>query len=135
VTPPTIVQFRSDFAEFADTSKYPDSQVTMWLGVAVLTVQNEARWGTPLLFTAQELVTAHYLLLAARDRAAAASGGSLSGLPIGLVTSESAENLSTSYDVTALLLKDAGLWNQTSYGQRYWTFARMVGAGGIQLPC
>jgi uncharacterized protein DUF4054 len=127
----TVAQFRTDFPEFADTSKYPDSLVTMWLTVALSLVGNTQRWGT-LLSTAQELVTAHYLVLASRDRAAAASGAT-PGTPQGLVTGESASDLSTNYDVNALLLENAGLWNQTTYGQRYFALSRFAGAGGIQL--
>lgn len=128
----TAAQFRVDFSEFADTAKYPDSLVTLWLTVALAQVANADRWGA-LLPTGQELVTAHYLVIATRDRQVAASGG-IPGAPLALVTAESAADLSTAYNVDALLLENAGLWNQTSYGQRYFTFARMVGAGGIQLP-
>lgn len=128
----TASQFRTDFSEFADTSKYPDALVALWLTVALAQVQNADRWST-LLPTAQELVAAHYLVLATRDRLAAANGGT-PGAPLALVTAEAAADLSTAYDVTALLLENAGLWNQTSYGQRYFSLARMIGAGGIQLP-
>lgn len=127
----TVAQFRTDFSEFADVSKYPDSLVTLWLTVALSLVGNTDRWGT-LLWTAQELVTAHYLVLAARDRAAAVSGAT-PGTVQGLVTAEAAADLSTSYDVEALLLENAGLWNQTTYGQRYFSLSRLAGAGGIQL--
>lgn len=129
----TAAQFRVDFSEFADTSKYPDSLVALWLTVAQAQVANAERWGT-LLPTAQELVTAHYLVLATRERQAAANGGT-PGTPISLVTAESAADLSTAYNVDALLIENAGLWNQTSYGQKYFSLARMIGAGGIQLPC
>jgi hypothetical protein len=132
VTPPTIAQFRSDFSEFSDTSKYPDALVLLWLTIASFQVQNTERWAT-LLPTAQELVTAHYLVISARDRAAGAAGAT-PGLPMGLVTAESAADLSTTYDFTSLLYADAGTWNQTTYGQRYYSLARMIGAGGMQLP-
>ncbi len=128
---PTVAQFRSDFPEFADTSKYPDALIATWLAVASVEVANAQRWGT-LLATAQELVTAHYVVLATRDRAAGANGGT-PGTPQGLETAQAVGPVSVSYDHTPLLSEDAGAWNQTTYGQRYYKLARLIGAGGMQI--
>ncbi|WP_414655874.1 DUF4054 domain-containing protein, partial [Frateuria sp.] len=38
-------QFRTDFPEFSDTTKYPDSAITMWLTVAGLSLPSD-RWGS-----------------------------------------------------------------------------------------
>jgi hypothetical protein len=126
----TVAQFRSDFPEFADPSKYPDSLITFWLNVAA-TLVNVQRWST-LAVTGQELVAAHYLVVSVRDRAAAQNGG-IPGQVIGLQTAKAAADLSASYDYLALLVEGAGFWNQTTYGQRYFSLARLFGAGGLQI--
>jgi hypothetical protein len=130
--PITVAQFRIDFSEFADPSLYPDSLILFWMTLAVAQVQNACRWGT-LLPMAQELVTAHYVALAARDRVAGANG-TLPGVPYGLAASETVGPVSVSYDYADLMIEGASAWNLTTYGQRYFALVRLVGAGGIQLP-
>lgn len=127
----SVGQFRGDLPEFTDPSVYPDLLVSMWMAVAVAQVQNTDRWAT-LLVTAQELVTAHYLVLAVRDRIAGANGGT-PGTPEGLMTAQTVGPVSGSFDFTLTLSATAGQWNQTTYGTRYYALARLMGAGGIQL--
>jgi hypothetical protein len=131
MNPLTVAQFRADFPEFADRTKYPDALITQWIAVAQNLV-NPSRWGA-LLLTGQELVTAHFVVLAVRDRAAAQSG-ELPGTAPGLATAQAAGPVSASYDYSLLLSAEAGSWNQTSYGQRFYKFLRLLGAGPVQLP-
>lgn len=126
----TPAQFRSDFSEFADVSKFPDALVTSWLNYSQYLV-NEDRWGS-LTKLGQELCVAHFIVLAVRDRTTAAAGAT-PGLPVGLQTSKSVGDVSASYDYSALLVTDAGAWNQTSYGQRFYTLLGRMGAGGMQF--
>lgn len=123
-------QFRADFPEFADKTKYPDSLLQMWLTVAVSLV-NPVRW-MELTNLGMELVTAHHLVLAQRDQAAASVGGS-PGEVKGPTTSKSVDKVAVSYDAGAAALDDAGFWNLTTYGIRFLTLARCMGAGGLQL--
>lgn len=123
-------QFRSDFPEFSDTTRYPDSLVTLWLTVGSSLV-NECRWGE-LTDIGIELVTAHHLAIAARDQQAAAGGG-IPGQASGPMSSKAVDKVSVSYDTGAASLSDAGFWNLTSYGTRYLGLARLMGAGGMQL--
>jgi hypothetical protein len=127
----TVAQLRADFPEFADPSLYPDTLITFWLTVATTRVQNADRWAT-LLTNAQELLTAHYLVIAGRDRAASLAGAT-PGQLVGLQTAKAAADLSASYDYSELLIEGAGFWNQTTYGQRYFELAHLIGAGGIQI--
>ena len=131
MNPVSVSQFRSDFAEFADPSKYPDSLLTTWFSVAAQQLQNVDRWGT-LLTMGQELMAAHYIAVAARDRDTGSIGG-IPGQPSGLQTAKSVGDVCVSYDHTSVINPDAGFWNQTSYGQRYFKLAYMIGAGGLQL--
>jgi hypothetical protein len=126
----TPAQLRLDFPEFSDTTKYPDSLVQMWLTVAQSLV-NASRW-MELTNIGIELVTAHHLVLSARDEMASASGG-VPGTMTGPQASKAVDKVSVSYDTGAASLEDGGFWNLTSYGVRYLTLARMMGAGGLQF--
>ncbi|MBV8159131.1 MAG: DUF4054 domain-containing protein [Dyella sp.] len=126
----TPEQFRQDFPEFNDTTKYPDATVQLWLTVSISLV-NPDRWGV-LTDQGIELVTAHHLALAKRDQDAAAAGGT-PGEVKGPTSSKSVDKVSVSYDTGAVTLQDAGFWNQTTYGVRFLTIARAMGAGGLQL--
>ena len=126
----SVAQFRQDFPEFGNTTTYPDSSVTFWMTIAVSLV-NPDRWGV-LTDQGIELVTAHHLVLAQRDQAAVAVGGA-PGEVKGPTASKSVDKVSVSYDAGAVALSDAGFWNLTTYGIRFMTIARTMGAGGMQL--
>ena len=126
----TPSQFRSDFPEFANATVYPDSIVQMWLTVAASLV-NGARW-MELTNIGLVLVTAHHLVLSARDQTAASVGG-VPGLMTGPTSAKSVDKVSTSYDTAAATLDNAGFWALSSFGIRFLTLARMMGAGGLQL--
>jgi len=128
----TPTQFRSDFPEFADPAKYPDTLVQMWLTVAASLV-NSGRW-MELTNIGIELVTAHHLVMAIKDETAAANGG-VPGTIQGPTTSKSIDKVSVSYDAGSAMLSDAGFWALSSYGLRYLSLARMMGAGGYQTTC
>lgn len=122
--------FRTDFPEFADTAQYPDASVSFWLTVAVQLV-NAERWG-PLTDLGQALVTAHHLVIGAHDRQAVAIGG-VPGKMSGPQSSKTVDKVSGSYDTGAATLDNGGIWNLTSYGVRYLTLARSMGAGPMQF--
>jgi hypothetical protein len=123
-------QLTADFPEFADADAYPATMLTLWIGVASNLV-NACRWGT-LATLGLELCTAHYLVLAARDQKAAANNDA-PGQVTGVLSSKGVGDVSGSYDVAAVTLADAGFWNQTNYGIRYLSLARLMGAGGLQI--
>ena len=126
----TPAKFREDFPEFDDTARYPDASVSFWLTVSASLV-NECRWGV-LTDQGIELCTAHHLVLAARDEQAASVGG-IPGQMTGPLASKAVDKVSASYDTGAATIDDGGFWNLTTYGVRYLTLAKMMGAGGIQL--
>jgi len=128
----TVASFRADFPEFNDGILFPDAVVTTWMAVATTLFQDSLdRWGT-LLQTAQELATAHYLVLSARDRSTKAVGG-IPGEVRGLATAEAVDSVSVSYDVQTSAPDGGGNWNATSYGQRLFQLMRLMGAGASQL--
>jgi len=125
-----IAQFRSDFPEFSNTTTYPDTSVSLWMTVATSMV-NACRW-MELTDIGIELVTAHHLVLEKRDSDAVAAGGTPGEIK-GPTTSKSVDKVSVGYDSNAVALSDAGFWNLTTYGVRFLTMARMMGAGGLQV--
>jgi polyisoprenoid-binding protein YceI len=127
MTPATL---RSTFPEFASTTDYPDAQVQIWIDMAG-TMLSVDRWDT-MIDMGTMLFTAHYLTIGSQDQKSAAAGGA-PGKVSGPMTSKAVDKVSASYDTSVTTYQDAGFWNMTSYGIRFWQMARMVGAGGIQL--
>lgn len=125
-----IVTFRQQYPEFKDIEVFPDPMVQLWLDLAKNILPMD-RW-QDLYDMGVCLVTAHHLVLAVRDQKAADSGGT-GGAFMGMVSSKSVDSVSVSYDFSAITMADIGHWGMTSYGVRLMTFARMVGAGGVQL--
>lgn len=123
-------QFRTDFPEFADTTKYPDSAVNLWLSLGEKTLAPD-RW-CDYLDLGLELFIAHNLAIAAGNQLAASVGGA-PGQVKGPLTSKSVDKVSAGYDTGAVALQDGGFFNLTTYGIQYLQLARMVGTGGIQL--
>jgi len=126
----TPEQFRSDFPEFDDDTKYSDASIAFQLTIATSLV-NPCRWGV-LTDQGIELCAAHFLVLARRDEATAEVGG-IPGQVTGPLSSKAVDKVSASYDTGAATIDDAGMWNLTTYGVRFLTLARMMGAGGMQL--
>lgn len=126
----TVTDFRTFFPEFSDETKYPDAPILAYLNIGVQFV-SISRWGTSwdfgvCLFAAHELCMG---LMASK----AATAGTTPGLSTGIVSSKSVGPVSKSYDTGFAKYDDAGYWNLTTYGQRYWYFMLLFGAGGTQL--
>ena len=123
-------QFRTDFPEFADTAKYTDAAIGIWLTVAGLSLPAD-RWGA-LLDIGTELFVAHHLVIGVGNQKASANGG-VPGQTGGAVASESVDKVSISYDTGASTIEGGDFWNSSTYGIQFLRMARMAGAGGIQL--
>lgn len=116
--------FRAEYPEFADVSTYPDARVTRFITLAEALLP-ACRWGD-LLEEGLVLFTAHSLTVAARN---ALEAGSIAAP----MKSKTVDTMSASFDTSAVTLADGGYWNQTSYGIQLLGWARIVGAGGVQL--
>jgi hypothetical protein len=75
-----------------------------------------------------ELLVAHYITLN-KKQADAAAAGALPGLAEGVISSKSVGPASVSYDTQLTGEPGAGHWNLTTYGQRYYRLAEMMGSG------
>jgi len=126
----TPSQLRQDFPEFQDAAKYSDAAISFWATVASVSLP-ECRWGA-WWSLGQELFIAHNLVLATRNQEDEASGAT-AGDVSGPATAKAVDKVSVSQDASAVTLENGAFWNMTSYGIQLLQFARMVGAGGIQL--
>jgi len=122
--------FRSQLTEFADTAVYPDAAITLHLTVAGKFL-DPVTWDT-LLDAVTVLFVAHMLVLGARNKAAAATGG-IPGAVQGPTTAKSVDKVSVSYDAGSISLTDMGFWGLTSYGIQFLQYVRLMGAGGVQM--
>jgi len=127
---PTVAQFRADLAAFGDPEAYPDAIVQLYL-TAAGNALNLPRFGA-FARLAVEFMCAHYLTLDYQDQRAAARGGP-SGVNAGIISSKSVGPVSVGMDNGSSAEQDAGHWNLTTYGRRYFRLARDAGAGPIQL--
>ncbi|WP_334613657.1 DUF4054 domain-containing protein [Escherichia coli] len=127
---PTNKQFRTDFPEFSDTARYPDVAVNFYLGQAD-SLLSQDRMGDQFVYLA-ELFTAHYTELRGRALASAAAGG-VNSAGSNIASSKSVDKVSVSYDNSGTINPDAGFWNKTGYGQEFFWWWSMFGAGGRQL--
>ena len=127
---PTVSDFRRDFRQFSDDTKYPDAVIEFRLNLADMLIDGSAMENMfPYL---AELFVAHYMVLNAADTAAGALGGD-GGTTSGVVASKSVDKVSVSYDNSATLNADAGFWNFSRYGAEFWQLLMLFGYGGVQL--
>ncbi len=128
----TEAQFRADYPEFTDTTKYTSSAFALWSNVAGMLLGPAAmRWDT-MFDTGCELVIAHHFAVSARNQLAAAAGG-LPGEIAGPVTAKSVDKVSVSRDAGAVTTEGDAFWNMSTYGVEFMMLARLIGAGPIQL--
>jgi hypothetical protein len=110
--------------------QYPDSQINFYLNMGT-DLFNPARWGKTLN-VGLELFIAHNVSMEGRAQREAMAGGD-PGISKGMVSSESADKGSISYDTGSSSQKEAGHWNLTIYGTRLIRLIRMFGAGPVQI--
>lgn len=109
----TVEQFRADFSEFADETKFPESNLLNALHRASKFVsrQNSTYFNGDERVLALELMAAHIYTLSRN-----AAGGSAGG---GLVNASTVGSVSVSL-TPPLIKRQFDYWcNQTAYGQQY----------------
>jgi hypothetical protein len=116
---PTLAQFRLQFPEFAST---PDATILNWLALAD-PFFDQARWGTWLTLGVLYWV-AHQIKLASQN--------ALNGFTDD-TTSQREGDVGFSRDSKLVNDEAHNPYLQTVYGQQYYRYARMVGAGAIAL--
>jgi hypothetical protein len=122
--------FRQTFPEFNDPAVFTDDVLNFWAGLAASFI-NICRWGTAADYGIG-LFISHHLVISIRDQDAAESGGE-PGKVVGVLTSKAVDKVSASYDAGSVTNQDAGFWNMTTYGIRFYNMSRLMGAGGMQV--
>lgn len=122
--------FRQAFPEFDDPATYPDATLNFWAGLSDKLLRSD-RW-EDLYTYGQQLFVAHHLAIARREQSVAELGG-IPGEVKGPVTSKSVDKVSVSYDASKTTIENAGFWNSTSYGVKFYQLVRICGAGCIQI--
>lgn len=121
---------RTGFPEFSDTTAYPDSFIQYWLNWAYILL-NENRF-LSVLPLAVSLWTAHNLVEERRAFLESLKGGP-PGMAIGPTSSKAVKDVNVSYDIASVSEKDAGDYNQTIYGRRFYKLLMLAGMGPMQV--
>lgn len=137
----TNTSFRADFPEFSSTPDYPASMLNYYNMLGSLLI-NKRRFGNPsptvstppnnMYDMALELFMAHHIVLERRAQIAAKNGG-VPGESVSAIASKNTGPISVSYENAESLDKNAGHWNDTEYGKRFWKLIQLFGAGVIQV--
>lgn len=120
--------FRQQFPAFANSVRYPNGQVDFYLTIASFML-NECRWGRMAPF-GRSLIAAHFLALATQ---AASNPRGIPGTIVGVLNSGSVDKVSYGRDVQSVMEENAGHWGMTTFGLQYLRFARIYGAGPVQV--
>lgn len=104
--------------------------INFWSAVACQQV-NQNLWQN-MYTTGVQLYVAHEITIAAQNAKSASNGG-VPGSSGGIATEKTVGSVTVGYDPTTTTEKDAGYWNQTTYGKQFIRLARLFGAGAIQL--
>lgn len=128
--PLDVPGFRAMVPEFADSSIYLDSDILTWLTAAAQLLDPD-RWRT-LLNIGIAQFTAHNLVLDRQSQKTAQRGG-IPGQTAGIISGKSLGGGSISYDTQSGVETDAGYWNLTMYGRRFYRYMTLVGMGGAQV--
>jgi hypothetical protein len=133
-----IAQFRADFPEFSDTTKYPNSGISFWQSLAGVML-NTGHWpttpgqnGESFYDVGTSLFVAHNLFLEQQALERANLGGP-PGVQTGALASVATGGASVSYDPSVGIVKDAGHWNLSIYGTRFLWLSDIVGTAPIML--
>lgn len=131
----TPTSFRSNFPEFGDKDRYPDTLVQFWLDLAYIQCQNECWTRAGLKDMGVQLFTAHNVTLErkAMDEGliSAQLGLGGPGQSTGPIAAKSTDKVSVNYSTGDAIEEGGGSWNLTIYGVRFHKLMRLVGVTGI----
>ena len=125
-----ITDFRTEFPEFANTTNYPNAQITFWATLAEKQVPQDV-WGDVWQYGVK-LYVAHEITLAYQNVKISSMGG-MPGTSGGVPNNKSVGQASVSYDSVVTSEKNAGYWNLTNYGKQFMNLVSIFGIGAIQL--
>lgn len=129
MTAVTAATFRKNFPEFASVAAYPAGPVDFWLGVADAMLSR--RFGSMRDY-AMQLFAAHNLALEKAAQKTASKGG-VPGANTGAVSQKSVGPGSISYDSQSAIEENAGNFNLTTFGTRFYQMLEIFNAGPVQV--
>lgn len=125
----TPAGLRAKFPGFADSTKFPDAQMSFYVTMAYKLLSPD-RWGS-MLDEGAALFTAHFVAL---DRLALTAGvDGIPGAAVGVLSGGGVDKVNYTRDVASVMEDNAGHWGMTTYGLQYLRFARMMGMGPVQV--
>lgn len=124
----TPASFREAFPEFSNVTIYPDTMLNRWISIGYVLL-DVCRWGDLLDFGIGLFVAHSSSIQAAK----ATPSGKVAVGDAGVVTNKVVGPVSKAYAVSAVMMEGAGEFNSTSYGRQFIYWARLIGAGGVQL--
>lgn len=121
----TPAEFKSAFPAFVNE---PNADVQRHINASVPFL-NVARWGAKYP-AGVGLWVAHSITVEKQDRAAAATGAPVMAM---MATHKQVGSVSVSYSAEAIKRLGQNYYLRTTYGERFWQMARMVGFGVIAV--
>lgn len=123
-------KFRSAFPEFSDAVVYTEDQLTFWASFAALQI-DQNKWAS-MYDNGVYLYVAHEITIQSQNVKAALLGKT-PGQQSGIANAKAVGSVNASYDSTSQTEKDAGYWNRTTYGMKFYRLMKLFGMGAIQL--
>ena len=126
-----IAQFRLDFPQFSNETKYTDSMCEFWseLGEAV---NSKDVFPAAVYDKLIELYTAHHISLQQKDIFTSAVGGSPVG-DAGAMTQKTQGGVTYAFDGATSSIAGGGQFNATEYGRQYLQLRNIYAKGGFLL--
>jgi hypothetical protein len=118
------------FPEFGNATAYPDSQIEFWLTQASYAL-SAARFGRQIDLATILYVAHNIALSVGPKRAEAISPGGAASVSIAPASSKAVDGVSKSYDNSLVAIPNAGPWNATSYGQRFYQLLKGANTGPL----
>ena len=118
------------FPEFGSEETYSADTIDFWIAQAA-TALDPRRFGRQLDLATMLFVAHNIALGIPAQRAEEAGAGGLAGATFAPVTSKAVDGVSKSYDVALTAFANAGPWNATTYGQRFFLMLRGAAAGPL----
>lgn len=126
-----IAQFRLDFPQFSDETKYTDSMCTFWSELAEENLSVDV-FPPKTYKSLVELYTAHHIVLQYAD----VFTSNIGGLPIGqagAITGKDQGTVNYTFDGASAAIQNGGEFNVTEYGRQYLQLRNIYAKGGFLI--
>lgn len=126
-----IAQFRLDFPQFSDDTKYTDSMCTFWSKRGE-SVNSPDVFPSDVYKELIELYTAHYIVLQYKDIFTSNIGGIPMG-ESGAMSEKDQGKVRYQFDTSGAAAVNGGQFNMTEYGRQYLQLRNIYAKGGFLI--